>query len=81
MEKLHQLQEGQSFQHQLLEEIDKEFIDAWLEAEKQCQKIKAGGVAWCPLVTQAIQAIQYWKGWLKQAKGGSISNNVLQKRA
>jgi len=54
---------------------------ACFEAEKHCWKIKARRVAWCPLITQAIQAIQYWKGWLKCMKGEIISNNVLQKWA
>jgi len=52
-----------------------------LEAEKHCHKIKAVRVAWCPMLMQAIQAIQYWKAWLKRALGGVISNNILQKRA
>jgi len=43
-----------------IDRIDQELTRAHLEAEKQCQKIKAGGVAWCPLVMQAIQVIQYW---------------------
>jgi len=42
------VQQGQPFQHQLLEEIDKELIEVQLKAEKQCWKIKAGGVAWPP---------------------------------
>jgi len=47
-----------------IDSIDQELTSARLEAERHCQKIKAR-VAWCPLLMQVIQAIQYWKGWLK----------------
>jgi len=79
--KINQLQQGPSISQQDIDSVDKELTSTRLEAERHCQKIKAGGVAWCPLITQAIQAIQYWKGRLKRVKGGTISNNVLQKRA
>jgi len=80
-EKVNQLTQGHRISNHDMDEVDKELTAARLEAETHCRKIKAGGVAWCPLITQAIQAIQYWKGWLKRVKGGTISNNVLQKRA
>jgi len=73
-------------EHQLadagdIEKWDRALIRAKLVAERQCRKIKTGKVDWCPLITQAINAIQYWKGWAKQWAGGVISNNVLQTRA
>jgi len=40
--------------------------------------IKTRGVDWCPLLTQAIQAMQHWKGWAKRWASGTISKNVLQ---
>jgi len=61
--------------------VDKELTKAKLKAEWQCCKFKLGGVAWSPVLSQAIQAIQYLKGWVKCQAGSTISNNVLQKRA
>jgi len=48
-----------------IEQLDRELTRAKLEAEHHCRKLKAGGVDWCPLLTQAIYVIQYWKGWTK----------------
>ena len=81
MDKLDQLHQRQSIKANNIDIINQELTRARLDVECHCRKIKAGGVAWCPLLTQAIQSIQYWKGWLKQVSGGEISNNVMQKRA
>jgi len=48
-----------------LERLDRELTWAKSVAEQHCWKMRTGGVDWCPLITQAIQAIQYWKGWAK----------------
>jgi len=61
--------------------IDHKLTQAKLEAERHCCKLKAGSIEWCPVLSQDIQAIQYWKGRAKQLAGGNISNNVLQKQA
>ncbi len=81
IKKVHKLTQGHRISNHDMDKVDKELTAACLEAETHCRKIKAGGVAWCPLITQAIQVIQYWKGWLKRVKGGTISHNVLQERA
>jgi len=61
-----------------MEKWDRALTWAKLEAEHQCRKLKTSKVDWCLLITQAINAIQYWKGWAKRQAGGVISNNVLQ---
>jgi len=81
LEKVDQLQQMEHIKAAELDNIDQQLTSVHLEAEKHCHKIKAGRVAWCPMLMQAIQAIQYWKAWLKRALGGVISNNILQKRA
>jgi len=48
-----------------MEKWDRALMQAKLIAEHQCRKLKTGKVDWCPLLTQAINAIQYWKGWAK----------------
>jgi len=70
MKQVHQLQQGTTVPAEDSDCIDQELTHVRLEVEHHCRKVKAGGVAWCPLLTQALQSIQYWKGWLKQVSGG-----------
>jgi len=61
-----------------IEKWDRAPTQAKLEVECQCQTLKTGRVDWCPLITQMIHTIQYWKGLAKQWVGCVILNNILQ---
>jgi len=57
--------------------IDKEIIAAKLQAEGQCQKIRAGQYGWTQELTQAIQLVLYWKGMQKE-KRGKVGKEILK---
>ncbi len=50
-------------------------------AEKECRKIKAGAVPWCPQVSTAINRILYWKGLRKWINGQNIGSSVIKQWA
>jgi len=60
------------------EEVDKALNTAKLSTEKSCRKFCAGRIPWTPVLTQAIQRIQYWKGIAKCVIGGKIGTTVLK---
>jgi len=61
--------------------LDRDVIEAKLQAERGCRKLCVGRIPWTPALTQAIQRIQYWKGIAMRSSGGVISTTVLKRRA
>jgi len=61
--------------------IDKAATELKRHAEKQCRKIWAGEVQWCPMVSKAINRILYWKGLWSQLNGCAIGCSVLWQQA
>jgi len=64
-------------QCKVLDMIDQEVTMAHQVAEQQCRKFRSGQVLWCPLVTQAINQILYWKGVMKWINGSYIGTTIL----
>jgi len=58
--------------------IDKAATEYKRYAEKQCRKIRAGNVPWCPQVSKAINRILYWKGLQNRLSGWKIGSSVIK---
>jgi len=61
--------------------IDRQYVEEWAAAERQCRKFHVGKIPWMPTLTQAIYRVLYWKGIRKQLTGGWIATTVLHQRA
>jgi len=62
-----------------LEQFDRQWVQAKIDAERHCQKLNTGKIPWTPSLTLAIYKVLYWKGLQKHVKGGKISGTVLRK--
>jgi len=72
-------------QQEEFEVIDRAATKYKRDVEKQCRKIQAGAVPWCPQVSKAINRILYWKGLQNWLTGKTLaaqwSNNGQKKEA
>jgi len=65
-------------QQEEYEAINQAAMEYKRNAEKQCRKIQAGAIPWCPLVSMAINYILYWKGLQKRLNRQNIGSSVIK---
>jgi len=61
--------------------IDRAATEYKWHAEKQCRKIRASAVPWCPQVSKTINRILYWKGLQNRLTGKRIGSSVIKRWA
>lgn len=60
-------------------QVDKLMTEAMLHAEREVSRKYSDTYHWSPLLSQAVQAKQYWEMRLQQAKGGLVPETRLVK--